>query len=74
MNYTWNDIIHGQVSMNQTFKSGGLGKLMIRGHFEVWVCSYSDECAKPSNPFCYFFDEQQKVFSPWGLEEELMLS
>ncbi|EKX49158.1 hypothetical protein GUITHDRAFT_136318 [Guillardia theta CCMP2712] len=65
MNHTWDDVIHGQLAKNQTFKSGGLGKLMTRGEFEVWVCSYQDECAKPRNPFCYVFNEQQKLFIPW---------
>ncbi|EKX31595.1 hypothetical protein GUITHDRAFT_122219 [Guillardia theta CCMP2712] len=62
---SWHEIILGETSQLPAFKSGGLGRLMVRGKYEVWVCSYKDLCAEPLNPFCYAFDEQMKLFVPW---------
>ncbi|EKX37041.1 hypothetical protein GUITHDRAFT_116768 [Guillardia theta CCMP2712] len=74
MLYTWDQVNQGQRARVKSFRSGGLGNLMIARKYEVWVCSYQDECAKPGNAFCYVYDEQRKLFLPWGLQEDLMLS
>uniref|UniRef100_A0A7S4PKR1 Uncharacterized protein n=1 Tax=Guillardia theta TaxID=55529 RepID=A0A7S4PKR1_GUITH len=63
-----------ELRMNNTIKTGGLGKLMVVDKFEVWLCSYLDSCAGPRNAFCYVYDEEEEEFIPWGLEDELMLS
>ncbi|EKX50123.1 hypothetical protein GUITHDRAFT_103937 [Guillardia theta CCMP2712] len=73
MQQTWDEIMEGIRRGNQTHKSGGLGDLMILNKFEVWVCSLRDACAKHNISFCYVFDEQKKMFVPWGLADELML-
>ncbi|EKX34603.1 hypothetical protein GUITHDRAFT_90447 [Guillardia theta CCMP2712] len=70
----WQEIVDDEPALNNTIKTGGLGKQMVVGRFEVWVCSYQDHCARPGNAFCYVYDEHEETFVPWGLEDELMLS
>jgi len=71
--HDWREIVASELATNHTITMGGLGKLMVRGRYEVWVCSHEDSCARPRNAFCYVFDEEEKKFIPWGLEDELML-
>jgi len=54
-------------------RSGGLGKLMVKDKFEVWLCCYDNDCSRPGDPFCFVFDEEAFAFVPWGYNSELLI-
>ena len=61
----WQEIVDDEPALNNTIKTGGLGKQMVEGRFEVWVCSHQDHCARAGNAFCYVYDEHEETFVPW---------
>ena len=55
-------------------KTGGLGKLMVPGEYESWVCVTDDPCALGGDFFfCYTYNEASKVFVPWEQHSKLKL-
>jgi len=70
---TWADLTTLQMDLTNPMKprSGGLGKLMIKDKFEVWLCCFDNACSRPNDPFCYVFDEEAFIFAPWGYNSEL---
>jgi len=54
-------------------KTGGLGKL-LNSTYMVWACVQGDSCAGGSeNHFCYVYNEDTRLFVPWGKESDLQL-
>ena len=46
--------------------TGGLGRLIVEGEYEVWVCAHKDPCALGGDFFfCYVFQEKTHKFVPW---------
>jgi hypothetical protein len=53
------------------YVTGGLGKLMTVGEYEVWLCDTKHECAPEGDMMCFTFNEKSMVFSPLGLNSDL---
>ena len=68
---TWKEMI-GKIE----FKTGGLGRKIVDGKFEVWVClSDHYSCSEQvDDALCFTFSEQHNVFVPWGFSKELSMS
>lgn len=76
LNYTWDDLILNEfpTRANTDFKTGGLGHLMVKGNFEVWLCERNHTCVNdPKDFFCFTYDERNAVFYPWGSMSNLSL-
>merc|ERR1711998_543204 len=75
LNYTWDDLILNEFpTRNTDFKTGGLGRLMVKDNFEVWLCEKNHTCVNDSEDFfCFTYDERNGVFYPWGLMSELKI-
>jgi hypothetical protein len=52
-------------------RTGGLGKFMLKGKYEVWVCLQDNTCSTLEDWFCYVFNEQTFIFEAWGFNSEL---
>jgi len=71
---TWEDLSRRRAAGGALWKAGGLGGLMEAPRFQVWVCEEGHTCAEGDNPFfCFVYDEDNKVFVPWGPNAELKL-
>jgi len=64
------------------YKTGGLGRLMVEGVFEAWVCLAGHECsARHDEFFCWVVDERialvkeraPEQYVPWGNNADLEL-
>jgi len=66
--HTWEDVVKNR----HLYKTGGLGKMM-RDTWEVWVCM-EHPCATDKNDrVCFTFDEEHRVFVPWGYNSHLRI-
>ncbi|EKX36833.1 hypothetical protein GUITHDRAFT_116999 [Guillardia theta CCMP2712] len=73
--YTWEEILVPRMkNCSLDFKTGGLGYLMT-SRFQSWFCVKHHPCAWDAlNPFfCFVYDEDNRVFVPWGSNSELKL-
>ena len=74
---TWTQILKARFEdCTSSFKTGGLGSLMVEDAFESWICVPDHPCASnyPHDQyFCFVYDEQRKLFVPWGENAELGL-
>jgi hypothetical protein len=52
-------------------RTGGLGKFMVEGKYEVWVCLQDDICSTLDDWFCYVFNELTLNFEAWGLNAKV---
>ena len=66
--YSWSEVLHEYKDIK---KVGGLGKLLVRGGYETWICILGHLCGDPY--FCWVYHEADKVFTPWGTNNELKL-
>ena len=74
--YTWRELIYGYKGTKIDFKSGSLGRLIVRGRFNTWVCVNQHYCSSSSADdqyFCFVYDEVDKVFVPWDENSRLGL-
>lgn len=72
--WTWDELYYGYGNVRISYQQGALGNRAQLGKFETWVCVEGDPCASLSDRyFCYVFDEQAKIFVPWGPNSELKL-
>ena len=58
-------------ALGRVFSTGGLGREMVVGEFEVWVCTRDSSCGGAVGAVCFTYSEGLEVFVPWGLESEL---
>ena len=65
----WN--VSSACAAGDRYVTGGLGKWIIEGKYEVWLCDREDSCAGNSSAMCYVFDEQVEEFRPLGLNSNL---
>jgi hypothetical protein len=75
---TWSTILQEIRGGSQNFKTGGLGKLRVKGEMEIWLCIYGHPClqamgARGNDWMCYAFDKSGNKFRPWGIDSELKL-
>ena len=56
-----------------SWRTGGLGALMQSPRYEVWLCERGHPCSGGDDAFCFVYDEQMKVFVPWGRNSQLQL-
>ena len=55
-------------------QTGGLGKMMIDGEWEVWMCGSQLPCALAKNDWvCFTYNEIHGQFVPWGYNRRLRL-
>ncbi|EKX37523.1 hypothetical protein GUITHDRAFT_116332 [Guillardia theta CCMP2712] len=76
MTHSWKELVEILAHQKQVrFMTGGLGQLMIPNSIEVWVCQKNHTCTmgKDGDFFCFTFDENRKIFYPWGLMSDLKL-
>jgi len=74
--YTWRELIHGYKGAKIDFKSGSLGRLIVKGRFNTWACVNRHYCSSSSaddDYFCFVYDEVDKVFVPWDENSRLGL-
>ena len=73
----WGEILKARfTNCSVSFKTGGLGNLLVKESFESWLCLYDHPCAsnyKHDPYFCFVYDEQMMRFVPWGENAELQL-
>ena len=69
--YSWSEVLHGYKDSKIAAKVGGLGKLLVRGGYETWICILGHFCGDPY--FCWVYHEADKVFTHWGTNGELKL-
>ena len=53
--------------------TGGLGKLMVKGQMEVWICDRFHPCSSPTNSMCWAYREDTQMFIPWATNSHLHL-
>ena len=71
---SWADMRRRADEGSLVIKTGGLGKLMVLGKYESWVCVRDDACALGGDYFfCYVFDEATNLFVPWDQNFNLNL-
>lgn len=65
LNYTFKELVdrfkHGQAPV---WNTGGLGRRMHQGRFEMWLCLKEHQCVAASSPgdwFCFVLDEELAV-------------
>ncbi|KAJ1476136.1 hypothetical protein T484DRAFT_1825943 [Baffinella frigidus] len=75
LNATWPDLLaRSRTGTGASWKTGGLGGLMDKPRFQVWLCEEGHACANGTSlHFCFVFDEEEKVFVPWGPDSLLQL-
>jgi hypothetical protein len=55
-------------------ETGGLGEMMKKYEWEVWVCGAQLPCAYEAKDWvCYTYSEKHEVFVPWGYNLQLGL-
>jgi len=73
----WGEILKARfTNCSMSFKTGGLGNMLVKESFESWLCLQDHPCASnyPQDPyFCFVYDEQMMRFVPWGENAELQL-
>ncbi|KAJ1489765.1 hypothetical protein T484DRAFT_1779361 [Baffinella frigidus] len=70
LNATWDDVIRRAWLP----PAGGLGPLTEKPRFQVWLCEEGHPCANGTSAFfCFVFDEEERVFVPWGPNSQLRL-
>ncbi|KAJ1472131.1 REJ domain-containing protein [Baffinella frigidus] len=70
LNATWVDVI----LRARLPAVGGLGPLSEMPRFQVWLCEEGHACANGTSAFfCFVFDEEKRVFVPWGPDSQLRL-
>jgi Leucine-rich repeat (LRR) protein len=65
--HTWRDLRSMQVS----FSTGGLGRLMTDSEWEVWVCMEHPCATDKDDTVCFTYSEAHHVFVPWGYKSHL---
>ena len=65
--HTWRDLR----SMQGSFSTGGLGKLVTDFEWEVWVCMDHPCATDKDDKVCFTFSEAHHVFVPWGYKSHL---
>ena len=64
---TWQDLFR---DLDGQFETGGLGKMMVVGKLEVWVCYKGEDCLHGDihmdGLFCCVYDEEFSQFVAWG--------
>ena len=65
--HTWRDLRSMQVS----FSTGGLGRLMTDSEWEVWVCMEHPCATDTDDRVCFTYSEAHHVFVPWGYKSHL---
>jgi hypothetical protein len=68
---SWQEIVQEIVQSEPRTRMGGLGKFMLDGRYEVWVCLQDNTCSTLEDLFCYVFNEQKFIFEAWGFNSEL---
>lgn len=70
--FGWDDLVN-LPEFRTRFKTGGLGRRMVPGRFEVWVCDRFDACVPDGKHdlMCYAYDEWTKNFVPLSLNSEI---
>jgi len=73
--YTWRQLLQGYKDGTLTFRSGGMGGMLEKGGYEVWLCLKDHYCAiDHNNPFfCFAYHETKKEWTPWGSNADLQL-
>jgi len=73
--YTWAQLLKGYKDGTLTFRSGGMGSLLEKKGYEVWICLKDHYCATDyTNPFfCFAYHETKREFTPWGSNTDLHL-
>ena len=61
-------------TLDSNLSTGGLGKDMVAGEFEVWICTRHSSCGSAEGAMCFTYSEGLEVFVPWGLESVLKLT
>jgi len=51
--------------------TGGLGRLMMKDLYEVWICAKGDACSPAGDMMCYVFHEGLNKFEPLALNSQL---
>ena len=59
------------VEWGTRYFTGGLGKLMMKDQYEVWICAKGDSCSPAGDMMCYVFNERLKKFEPLALNSRL---
>ena len=67
--HTWRDVIWDK----QVFRTGGLGRRMTVGEWEVWVCVTQHQCVAAGDALCFTYSETREVFVPWHYNSVLSL-
>eukprot|EP00961_Rhodomonas_salina_P291638 3932179-Rhodomonas_salina.1 len=63
---TWGDIFGCKKPGLCPYKTGGLGRLMVKDEVEAWVCVEHACAGASADPrFCFVYHEQQALFIPW---------
>ena len=62
--FSWEQLVEGELRGTIAFATGGLGKMMEVGGYEVWLCLEHHPCGDPY--FCFVYHEGQNVFTPWA--------
>lgn len=64
---------NSESSVKGSLATGGLGKFMIPGQWEVWLCQTGVVCGgvEQREDVCFTYSEEYFVFVPWGLRSEL---
>lgn len=71
---TWGDIFGCKKPGLCPYKTGGLGRLMVKDEVEAWVCVEHACAGASADPrFCFVYHEQQALFIPWGTNQELRM-
>jgi len=74
---TWGEMLRARfTNCSLSYKTGGLGHLLVKDAFESWLCVHDHPCASnyAQDPyFCFVFDEQRERFVPWGENAELRI-
>ncbi len=69
--FSWTELNKGYKEREILFRTGGLGRHMQENVYESWVCVRDHFCGDPV--FCWVYHENDKVFTPWGPNSELLL-
>jgi len=79
---TWGQLYlaYERKGANPAFVTGGLGPLMTKDKFEVWVCLRGHPCLleagvnpAPADLMCFVYDEASRRFIPWDKQSSLNL-
>lgn len=71
---SWRDMRRQLKAGSLRVLTGGLGKLLVEGEYEVWICVHKDPCALGGDFFfCYVLNERSNKFVSWDQNYNLHL-